>query len=43
METFLGKKVIEYRTFDKDPFHTAVGWLHDRGYDFGDKEENNYK
>lgn len=42
MEIFLGKKVIEYKKFDKDPFHNAVGWLHERGYDFGNKDGNNY-
>ena len=42
MEFFLNKPVIEKRTFHEDPFHETVGWLHDRGYDFGDKNDNDY-
>lgn len=42
METFLDRKVVEKRTFDKDPFHAAVGWLFDRGYDQGAKCGNDY-
>jgi len=42
METFLNRKVIEQHTFEKDAFHATVGWLHNNGYDFGDKDGNNY-
>ena len=40
MSTFLGRNIIESKTFEKDPFHETIGWLHERGYDFGDKNNN---
>jgi len=42
MKLFLNRAIVDERTFSEDPFHAMVGWLHDRGYDFGDKDGNNY-